>query len=237
MEDVVTDQQTLTRKPWQAPFSAEELETYELYRRPGRRPFPWAASALLVIDVTEEFLGPRVPTIEAARQIRTACGIPAWDALGPIAALEAAFRERGQPVIFTKAMLGFGGAAIGDSAGDETSRIVRDIAPIEAEVVIAKPRASAFFATPLLPHLVRSGIRGLVVTGGTTSGCVRASTIEGSSLGLDMVIAHDGCFDRSSLSHAVALQELDVKYATVMDAGSVIDALTSTSAELATART
>jgi nicotinamidase-related amidase len=180
-----------------------------------------------VIDVTEEFLGARVPTVEAARLLRTACGLPAWDALSPIARLQAAFRSVERPVIFTKAMIGFGGAAIGDSRSDETSKIAAEVAPETGEIVIAKPRASAFLGTPLLPHLVRSGIRGLVLVGGTTSGCVRASTLEGSSLGFDIVIAHDGCFDRSPLSHSVALHELDVKYATVMDAADAARSIAS----------
>jgi maleamate amidohydrolase len=212
---------------WSDVFTEEERRTYEFYRRPERAAFPWASSALVVIDVTEEFLGERLPTVEAAAKLRTACGIPAWDAIAPIGRLIAAFRNAGRPVIYTKGFDGgrFGGAAIGRSDPNETSRIVADIAPIAGDVVIEKPRASAFLGTPMTAHMIRAGIDGLVVVGGTTSGCVRASTIEGSSLGFSMVLAHDGCFDRSPLSHAVALHELDVKYATVLGADDAIERL------------
>lgn len=220
------------RRPWSEVFTPEERRTYELYRRPERAPFPWGSCGLLVVDVTEEFLGERVPTLEAAAKLRTACGIPAWDALGPIGRLLTAFRDARRTVIYTKGFPGgrFGGAAIGKSDANETSEIAAAIAPRTGDLVIEKPKASAFFGTPLTTHLIRAGLRGLVIVGGTTSGCVRASTIEGSSLGFSIVLAHDGCFDRAPLSHAVALHELDVKYATVLDADDAIQRLQTASA-------
>jgi nicotinamidase-related amidase len=210
-------------RPWESVFSDEELRIYELYRRPGRLPFPWESSALLVIDVTEEFVGPRAPTIEAARSVRTATGLPAWLAVDAIGSLITAFREATRPVLYTRSFPGerFGGAAVGAANAAVTARIVDEVSPVRGELVIEKPRASAFFGTPLTSHLITSGIQGLVIVGGTTSGCVRASTLDASSLGFSVVIAYEGCFDRSQLSHWVALQELDVKYATVLDSVTI----------------
>jgi nicotinamidase-related amidase len=212
---------------WEAVFSEEDREVYSIYRRPDRPAFPWRAAALLVVDVTSDFLGPRVPTIEAARAIRTACGIPAWDALGPIADLLVAFRSAQRPVYFTKGFDAerFGGAAVGGIDPAARSRIVPEVAPAADDIVIEKPRASAFFGTPLTSLLVRSQIAGVVVAGGTTSGCVRSTSVDAASLGFSVVLAHDACFDRSPLSHAVALFELDVKYATVMSASDIVDRL------------
>jgi maleamate amidohydrolase len=214
-------------KPWQAVFSEEERSIYELYRRPSRPDLPWADTALLVIDVTYAFLGDKVPTIEAARRLRTASGLPAWESLGPMRALIDAYRTAGRPVIYTKAFseTQVGGATIGAPESGHGNEIAAEIAPGESDVVIEKARASAFFGTPLVAYLVRQGIRGLVVVGGTTSGCVRASVLDASSLGFSVAIAHDGCFDRSQLSHAVALQELDVKYASVLDSPTAIERL------------
>jgi nicotinamidase-related amidase len=208
-----------TTSPWSAVFNEEERHIYELYRRPGRPAFPWDSCALLIVDVTEEFVGPPVPTIEAVRRVRTATGLPAWRAIEAIQKLASAFRYARLPVIYTRSYPGekFGGAAVGSSDASVVSRIVADIEPAEGDLVIEKPRASAFFETPLVSHLIRAGVRGAVVVGGTTSGCVRASVTDGSSLGFAVVVAHDGCFDRSMLSHWVALQEMDVKYATVLD--------------------
>jgi len=89
-----------------------------------------------------------------------------------------------------------------------------------------RARANAFFGTPLTSYLIRENVRGIVVVGGTTSGCVRATVLDGAALGFAVGIAHDGCFDRSQLSHAVALKELDVKYATVLDAATIAQKVT-----------
>jgi nicotinamidase-related amidase len=208
-------------------FNPEERKIYELYRRPRGDAFPWDESALLVVDVTYAFLGERVATLEAATKLRTACGLPAWEALPWIAQLIEAHRARARPVIYTRAYpeANVGGATIGAAEAGHGNEIAAQIAPEPGDLVIEKPRASAFFATPLASFLVRSGIRGLLVVGGSTSGCVRASTLDGSSAGFAMAIAHDACFDRSQLSHAVALQELDAKYAQVMSSEAAVERL------------
>lgn len=210
-------------RPWEEVFSDEERRIYELYRRPRHDDFPWDSLALLVVDVTSAFLGPRLPTIEAASQVRTACGSPAWASLKAIRTLLDAFHDAGQPVIYTKAFSEdiLGGATIGAAEAGHGNEIAEEIAPSGDDLVIEKARASAFFGTPLTAYLVRSGVRGLVVVGGTTSGCVRASVLDASSLGFSAALAHDGCFDRSQLSHAVALTELGVKYAVIISAASV----------------
>jgi nicotinamidase-related amidase len=207
-------------RPWESVFSEEERAIYDLYRRPSRPDLPWDGMALLVVDITLAFLGPRLPTIEAAAQVRTACGLPAWESLGPTRMLIDAFRSAGRPVIYTRAFSEshLGGATIGAAEPGHGNEFPDEIAPADGDVVIEKARANAFFGTPLTAYLIRERIRGLVVVGGTTSGCVRASVLDASALGFAVAIAHDGCFDRSSLSHAVALHELDVKYATVLDA-------------------
>lgn len=210
-------------RPWESVFSEEERRIYDLYRRPRHEGFPWDSVALLVVDVTLAFLGAKVPTVEAAQQVRTACGLPGWASLKATRTLLDAFHDAGQPVIYTKAFSEdiLGGATIGAAESGHGNQIVEDIAPGDADLVIEKARASAFFGTPLTAYLVRRGVRGLVVVGGTTSGCVRASVLDASSLGFSVALAHDGCFDRSQLSHAVALTELEVKYAAILDAATV----------------
>lgn len=213
--------------PWEAVFSEEERRIYDLYRRPERPTLPWDAMALLVVDVTKAFLGPNAPTLEAARQVRTACGAPAWESLKATRALLDAFHAASRPVIYTKAYseAHLGGPTIGAAEAGDGNEIADAIAPTADDVVIEKARASAFFGTPLAAYLVRAGIRGVLVVGGSTSGCVRASVLDASSLGFSVAIAHDGCFDRSQLSHAVALYELDAKYGAVLDAATAVDCL------------
>jgi nicotinamidase-related amidase len=213
-----------TGRPWEEPFSIEERQIYELYRRPQRDPFPWALSALLVIDVTYDFAGERLPTLEAAKLQRTACGQPAWEAIDRMADLVAAYRGAERPIVYTVAYPeeGLGGATIGGPEHSSGNRIVDAIRPHRGDFVMPKPRASAFFGTPLCTYLNRAGVQGLLVVGGTTSGCVRASVLDGSSFGFGMAVCHDACFDRSRLSHSVALFELDAKYAIVVDSGSAV---------------
>jgi maleamate amidohydrolase len=214
-------------RPWESVFSDEERQTYEMYRRPDREAVLWSASALLVSDVTLGFLGSKVPTLEAARELRTACGMPAWETLPVLRMLLDSFRGAGRPVIYTRPAQEprLGGASVGRSEGALDARVPAEIEPAYDDLVLDKTRASAFFGTPLAAYLIRSAIRALVLVGGTTSGCVRITAVEASSLGFSVAIAHDACFDRSKLSHAVALTELDVKYATVLEAAVVAAAV------------
>ncbi len=219
--------QSVTERPWEAVFSDEERQIYEVYRRPGKPDLPWGSLALLVVDVTNAFLGPKLPTLAAAREVRTACGLPAWQTLAPIRTLLDAFHEAGRPVIYTRAYSEsqLGGATVGAPESGAGNEIAEPIAPRADDVVIEKSRPNAFFGTPLASYLIREGIRGVIVTGGTTSGCVRATALDAAALGFTVGIAHDACFDRSMLSHNVALHELDVKYAAVLDAATIAKGL------------
>lgn len=233
----MNDARDTSMSQWAAVFSDEERRIYDLYRRPDRAELPWDSMALLVVDVTNAFLGPNVPTIEAAREVRTACGAPAWESLRAVRKLLDAFHSAERPVVYTRALseAHLGGPTIGAPESGNGNEIAGPIGPTSGDIVIEKARASAFFGTPLAAYLVRAGVRGLVVVGGATSGCVRASVLDASSLGFAVAIAHDGCFDRSQLSHAVALYELDVKYAVVLDAHSACQRLADASGSRHTA--
>jgi nicotinamidase-related amidase len=211
---------------WQAPFSAEERATYELYRRNRTTEPEWRSAALIVVDATEAFFGARLPTIEAARQRRTACGEPAWQTIPHVLDLLDAFRSARRPVIYTKPRWAdeshVGGTTAGSTEQADPDPIMAPIRPMN-EFVIEKSKPSAFFGTPLVSYLVRHRVGTLVIVGGTTSGCVRGTALDASSYGLDVIVAEDGCFDRAPLSHAVALFELDVKQATVLASADIVD--------------
>ena len=89
--------------------------------------------------------------------------------------------------------------------------------------MFAKPKASAFFDTALVSYLIRRGVDSLVVTGATTSGCVRATVVDGHSHGYPTFVVEDACFDRSRLSHGVNLFEMNAKYADVVTASELIE--------------
>ena len=95
-------------------------------------------------------------------------------------------------------------------------------APQAGDVVITKQRASGFYGTPLLAHLTQLRIDTVIVIGESTSGCVRASTVDGFSNGFHMVMVEECCFDRSEISHKVNLFDLHHKYADVMKVADVV---------------
>lgn len=98
-----------------------------------------------------------------------------------------------------------------------------EIAPQPGEIVIHKERASAFFGTPLIAHLRKVGADSLIIFGESTSGCVRASTVDAYSYGFHNVVVEECTYDRSMLSHKVNLFDLHHKYADVMHVEEVIE--------------
>lgn len=188
---------------------------------------------LMVIDVVESFVGPNLPITEAQKVSRKACGERAWATIPSIVALIQAFRSRSLPIVFTR------GDSLQRHAGPATRRpdAVRDAAlsnefvpettPGPDDVIVPKVRASAFFGTPLASYLTKNDHRTIVLTGCTTSGCIRATSVDGTSHGFDVLVAEDGVFDRSAISHDVSLMDIDAKYGSVLPTATIIDLLDS----------
>ncbi len=97
-----------------------------------------------------------------------------------------------------------------------------DFAPEPGDLVIRKERASCFYGTPLVAHLREMGVASLIVCGESTSGCVRASVVDGYSNGFPTVVVEECTFDRSSLSHKVNLFDMHHKYADVLHLDEVL---------------
>lgn len=200
--------------------------------------------ALLVIDVNYAFCGEKsLPILDAVKEWRTSCGEEAWEALPHIRKLIDRCREKGIPVIYTTGTVredrwdkgswswktSRGGEDTPDGAPDArtTNRdgndIMDEIAPAPQDIVIRKLKPSAFHGTPLSSFLVNLGADSLIVTGTTTSGCVRASVLDAFSNNYRSVIVEEGCFDRSQASHAINLCDLQAKYADVVQMDAALD--------------
>ena len=82
-----------------------------------------------------------------------------------------------------------------------------------------------FFGTLLVAHLIRAGVKSLILCGESTSGCLRASAVEAYSHGFDVTVVEECCFDRSLISHKVSLFDLHHKYASVLHVDDVIGQL------------
>lgn len=202
---------------------------YGRVRGLGKRP------ALIVVDMNYNWVGDRrEPVLESIKRIRHSCGEEAWDALDVVRALIDKARPKGVPVIYTT---GYGVETNYESGRrpwkndrhdeDETMdysarmEIVKEIAPAPSDIVIHKSKPSGFFGTPLHGVLNDYAVDTLLVTGGSTSGCIRATAVDAFSYNYFVAVVEDGTFDRIQLSHKANLLDMNMKYADVMKADAV----------------
>lgn len=199
----------------------------------GKRP------ALLVIDVNYAFCGDTPePILESIKRWRNSCGEDAWPAVAAIKSLIEKSHAKGIPVIYTTGIRrsdnwDSGSWSWKNSRSAEKpavpvsnidgNEIVHEIAPAEQDIVIYKQKPSGFFGTNLTSYLTLLGCDSLIVTGTTTSGCVRATVLDAFSLNYRVAVAEDGCFDRSQASHAINLCDMHAKYADVVPGAEIIE--------------
>ena len=199
----------------------------------GKRP------ALLVIDVNWLFCGDQPePILDSIKRWRSSCGEESWVAVEYIRQLVEAARGKGLPVIYTT---NYYRAGDNWDAGSwrwknrrrdedrtqsqsnlDPSEIVAPIAPGPRDIVIHKQKPSGFFGTNLASYLTLLGCDSVVITGTTTSGCVRATAVDAFSLNYRVALAEEGCFDRSQASHAISLCDMHAKYADVVKTADVL---------------
>jgi nicotinamidase-related amidase len=94
--------------------------------------------------------------------------------------------------------------------------------PRRGELVIEKRYASAFFGTPLASTLHAAGVDTLIVAGCTTSGCVRASVVDGLQHGLRVIVPRECVGDRAAGPHEANLLDIDGKYGDVTSLAEVL---------------
>ncbi|APZ50364.1 isochorismatase family protein [Salipiger abyssi] len=150
-------------------------------------------------------------------------------------------RSQGCPVIFTTIAYHPGELdylpwlkkSAGMKALLEGSRLVEidaatGIRPEDA--VVVKKGASSFFGSTLDALLTGAGVDTLIVTGATTSGCVRATVVDAVQSGYNVLVPADCCADRAAAPHEASLYDLGQKYADVTDSSDILRWLESLSA-------
>lgn len=192
----------------------------------GKRP------ALLIIDPQYNYAGGDKPILEQIQEWPSGVGESAWRAIERLEPLIHAFREKKRPIVYTRQVqksIAFDGfAAKADRSpsqyleGSKGTSIVEAIAPQEGDFVIDKSYASAFYGTPLLSVLIKLKVDTLIVAGGTTGGCVRATCVDAISRNFDVAVVEDCVYDRISVSHKVALLDLWMKYCDVISCQEAI---------------
>jgi len=140
--------------------------------------------------------------------------------------LEAS-RQAGIPRIFTEVQYEPGGAdggvfyrKVGALAsfdrGNPLAELPPELARLPGEVMVTKQYASAFFGTSLAATLTSQGVDTLIVTGVSTSGCVRATALDACQYGFVPIVVSDAVGDRDQRVHDANLFDLDAKYADVV---------------------
>ncbi len=164
------------------------------------------------------------------------------DTLASALRIRDAARGAGVPVFYTNVVYHSGGADGGVffrklpalevfTAGNPLGEWPEGLEPGAGEFVISKQYPSAFFGTSLATTLTSMGVDTLIITGVTTSGCVRATCIDTVSHGFIPIVVRDACGDRHEAPHEANLFDMNAKYADVVDEAAVIGHLTSTVSE------
>ncbi len=220
-------------KPWDNIIPQSEQEAYRAAGF-GRRSGLGTRPALVIIDVQYRTVGtePR-PFFEAIKEFPTACGQVGWDAVSNIARVLELFRAKNWPVLYpyVSPKESFDKGRLADkvpalmTVAKRGYDFVAEVAPNEPDVLLPKKHPSAFFGTPLASYLIERGVDTLVVTGCTTSGCVRGSVVDGFAYNFRVLVPHECVYDRSQVSHAVNLFDMSEKYADVMGVDEALVAL------------
>jgi len=213
-------------KPWDQFLTPADRAIVERGKWAGRIGFG-GKPAIVAIDMQNYMVGPRGGDDS---QYPYSCGAIGWRSVDAGKRIMAAARQAGAPIIYTRFVLEKSGADGGMfarkvrlGAGDYTflagthgAEIIEDIRPGAGDLVIDKKKASAFFGTPLQAYLTDRAIDTLIILGGSTSNCVRATAVDGAQSNYRVMVPEEAVFDRLPFSHAAALFDLDRTFADVV---------------------
>ena len=185
----------------------------------GERP------ALILIDYVEAYFDKSSPLY---------AGVD--DALASGIRIRDAARRSCVPVIYTNVVFSKGGINGGMfikkvptlhimEQGAPMGAWPKGLEPGEGELVISKQYPSAFFGTTLSSTLTAAGVDTLILTGLTTSGCIRATCIDTVSYGFRPIVVGEACGDRDERPHEANLFDMNAKYADVVTEKETIEYL------------
>ncbi len=186
----------------------------------GRRP------AIVVVDFVRAYTEPGSPLYAPAVVGAVERTVP----------LLARARQLGHLIVYTQVLYSPSGADGGLFVqkvpvlrsfvpGALTATIVPDLEPGPADVVITKQYASGFFGTSLASTLTSAGVDTIVLTGCSTSGCVRATAVDGMQHGFRVIVPRECVADRAPEPHEANLFDIDAKYGDVVSLAEVMEQL------------
>jgi maleamate amidohydrolase len=201
----------------------------------GRRMGFGERPAVIVIDAQRYMVG------EPGHDDRwpSSCGEVGRAAVLQITRVVRAAQTAGVPCFFTRFVLARDGSDMGvyrrkrdllESEhwcleGSVGAELVPSLAPAPGDQVFVKKKPSGFHGTPLLGYLVERGIDTVIIVGGATSNCIRATVFDASSYNFRTIVPAEAVFDRIPVSHALSLFDMDRQFADVVTVDEVLAAL------------
>lgn len=200
--------------------------------------------ALVIVDMYRGVFGDEPePLLESIKKWPGSCGMAGWNALPYFQTLLAESRAAQIPIVHVTMMdhVGVEGWSVkrgmpkSELPSDPDAReralrvsdIVTELAPLPGEAVIRKVAPSSFWGTPLAAHLNYNDVDTVIAVGESTSGCLRATVVEGTSYRFRMIVAEECSFDRHESAHAMNLFDMNQKYADVLPLEEVVAHLRS----------
>ena len=197
----------------------------------GQRP------ALLVVDMANAFTDPTMPLgsnldkqIEAIQQLLLA----AHDRGAPVIFSTVSYEDENLKDAGIFGMKQKGSASL--RAGTEGVQIDPRLEFRPGDSLLVKKYASCFFGTDLISRLLVRGVDTLLITGCTTSGCVRASAVDACQNGLRPMVVREAVGDRSQAAHDQSLFDMNAKYADVVSLEETLQYLNSVRSAAAPSR-
>lgn len=211
--------------PWQHYLGEQDLAVIARGKF-GRRMGFGQRPAVVVIDAQRYMVG------EAGDDASwpSSCGEAGRLAVAAIADVVAAAHAARVPCFFTRFEIEPDGSDIGVYrrkrdllqndhwclAGSVGAELVPQLEPAASDIVFVKKKPSGFHGTPLLGYLIDRGIDTVIVTGGATSNCIRATVFDAASYNFRAIVPQEAVFDRIPISHAISLFDMDRQFADVV---------------------
>ncbi len=182
----------------------------------GKRP------ALILVDFVEAYFDPTCDLYAGVEE-----------ALASALRVRQAARAKGVPVILTNVV--YHQKALDGGRFYQKAKVLKNflcgspmgawpkgLNPEEDELVVSKQYPSAFFGTSLASTLTTWGVDSLIITGVTTSGCIRATCVDTCSHGFIPIVVAEACGDRHAAPHDANLFDMNAKYADVVSEADVL---------------
>jgi nicotinamidase-related amidase len=218
--------------PWESYLNDQDRAVLARGRF-GRRMGFGRNPAIVVIDAQNYMVG------ESGNDAAwpSSCGDVGRKALAEIASVVGCAQRSKIPCFFTRFEVERDGSDIGvygrkrdllDSehwclAGTIGAQMAPQLKPADGDVVFVKKKPSGFHGTPLLGYLIDRGIDTVIVMGGATSNCIRATVFDCTSYNFRTIVPQEAVFDRIPISHAISLFDMDRQFADVVPVADVIE--------------